>query len=281
MTEAFVNVAKTYCSASGPEKTGAICYAVGWTQHSSGVQIFAVLRFCNYSLATLVALAAILALPRSRIDSRFHRCSYTLRHSSGYLSDAKFGEESKTLASYINATLVGGRIFDKYIVSLLKAYYGESATPENDFGFNWLPRITGDHSHQGYWLEMLDGRMDGLFIMGQNPGGCRARLQVSSAAHLVNSNGWWCEMVETSQHPCRTNRPNFSGELRPEHIGHRNFPHARTGHAKKETHFSPTLSGFCNGAKRLSIPRAIAAANSFSISPRAGVEAEIAQNAIP
>ena len=35
----FLKVAETFCNASGPEKTGAICYAVGWTQHSTGVQI--------------------------------------------------------------------------------------------------------------------------------------------------------------------------------------------------------------------------------------------------
>src|SRR5207244_9963914 len=37
--ELFLKVAETYCSASGPEKTGVICYAVGWTQQSRGVQI--------------------------------------------------------------------------------------------------------------------------------------------------------------------------------------------------------------------------------------------------
>ena len=37
--DAFLRVADKYCAASGPEKTGGICYAVGWTQHSSGVQI--------------------------------------------------------------------------------------------------------------------------------------------------------------------------------------------------------------------------------------------------
>jgi formate dehydrogenase major subunit len=37
--DAFLHVANTYCKASGPEKTGSICYAVGWTQHSSGVQM--------------------------------------------------------------------------------------------------------------------------------------------------------------------------------------------------------------------------------------------------
>ena len=37
--EKFLEVAEAYTSASGPEKTGAICYAVGWTQHSKGPQI--------------------------------------------------------------------------------------------------------------------------------------------------------------------------------------------------------------------------------------------------
>src|SRR5439155_9904543 len=34
-----------------------------------------------------------------------------------------------------------------YVVSLLKAWFGEAATAANDFGFGWLPRIVGDHSH--------------------------------------------------------------------------------------------------------------------------------------
>ncbi len=37
--DVFQKVAETFCSASGPDKTAAICYAVGWTQHSNGVQI--------------------------------------------------------------------------------------------------------------------------------------------------------------------------------------------------------------------------------------------------
>ncbi len=50
--------------------------------------------------------------------------------------------------------------FDKYIVSLLKAYYGDAATKENDLGFDWLPRVTGDHSHLRL-LARHGGRQDG------------------------------------------------------------------------------------------------------------------------
>src|SRR5258708_22486943 len=75
---------------------------------------------------------------------------------------------------------------DKYIVSLLKAYYGDAATNENDFGFQWLPRLTGDHSHFGYWLDMADGKLEGLFVMGQNPavGAPNARLERNALSKL-------------------------------------------------------------------------------------------------
>ena len=48
--------------------------------------------------------------------------------------------------------------FDKYFVSLMKSYYGDEATKENNWGFDYLPRVTGDHSHFGYWLDMRTAR---------------------------------------------------------------------------------------------------------------------------
>src|SRR5262249_61093753 len=93
-----------------------------------------------------------------------------------------FGPESRTVKSSTDPFQPRAgwwNNLDKYIVSLLKAYYGDAARPENEFGFHWLPRITGDHSHQGYWLEMMDGKVEGLFIMGQNPavGGAHSGLE--------------------------------------------------------------------------------------------------------
>src|SRR5260221_10025196 len=86
---------------------------------------------------------------------------------------------------------------DKYIVSLLKAYYGDAATSANDFGFGWLPRLSGDHSHFGYWLDMADGKLEGLFVMGQNPavGAPNASLERKALAKLK----WLVlrDMVET------------------------------------------------------------------------------------
>ena len=72
------------------------------------------------------------------------------------------------------------------MVSLLKAYYGKRATKENDFGYDWLPKLTGDHSHFEFVMRMLDHKVDGYFIMGQNPavGSQNARLQRQSLARV-------------------------------------------------------------------------------------------------
>ena len=100
----------------------------------------------------------------------------------GYLPMPFFEEDANDFKSYLKKHTANAGLwnnFPKYAISLLKAYYGENATKDNDWGFDYLPRVTGDHSHFGYWLDMADGKMDGLFIMGQNPavGASNARLQ--------------------------------------------------------------------------------------------------------
>jgi formate dehydrogenase major subunit len=61
--------------------------------------------------------------------------------------------------------------FSKFIVSLLKAWYGDAATPDNDFGFSWLPRVDADYSALAYFDRMAKGEVKGYFLTGQNPGG--------------------------------------------------------------------------------------------------------------
>ena len=79
--------------------------------------------------------------------------------------------------------------------------------------------MTGDHSHQGYWLDMNDGRMEGLFVFGQNPavGGPNARLERRALAQLdwlvVN------DLVETETASFWYDSPEVErGELRPRDV---------------------------------------------------------------
>ena len=105
----------------------------------------------------------------------------------GYLSMPAADGKMNDLAGYLKRyTQETGLWHDtpKYIVSLLKAYYGARATKENDFGYGWLPRLTKDHSHFEFVMTMADHGMDGYFVMGQNPavGSQNARLQRQALA---------------------------------------------------------------------------------------------------
>jgi formate dehydrogenase major subunit len=64
--------------------------------------------------------------------------------------------------------------------------YGDAATKENDFGFAWHPRISGDHSHMPMMIAMSEDRVRGMFAMGQNPavGGQNASFQRAALGKL-------------------------------------------------------------------------------------------------
>src|SRR6476620_9679439 len=126
----------------------------------------------------------------------------------------------------------------------MKAYYGDGATKENDWGFNWLPRITGDHSHFGYWIDMADGKMEGLFVMGQNPavGGPNSGFQRTALSKLK----WLVvrDMVEVETASFWLDSPEVQrGELRPEDIATEVFLMPAAGTAEKE--------GTCTNTQRL------------------------------
>src|SRR5437764_2920946 len=72
------------------------------------------------------------------------------------------------------------------MVSLLKAWYGDAASRANDFGFDWLPRITQDNSQLQTFIRMAEGQVRGLFLLGQNPaiGAPNARLNREALRQL-------------------------------------------------------------------------------------------------
>jgi formate dehydrogenase major subunit len=126
-------------------------------------------------------------------------------------------------------------------VSTLKAYYGNRATAQNDFGYGWLPKLTGNHSFFEYLYDILDGKMDGMFLMGQNPaiGAPNARLQRTAFAKLK----WLVvrEMVETESANFWRESPEIErGELKTEEIETEVFFCPAAGHAEKEGAFTNT-----------------------------------------
>jgi len=243
--QVFLKTAEAFTSASGTDKTGAICYAVGWTQHSNGVQIVRSAAILQLLLGNIGRPGGGILALRGHASIQGSTDIPTLYDIlPGYLPMPFFEADSNNLKSYIEKHSSHTGLwanFDKYIISLLKAWYGEAATAANNFGFDWLPRVTGDHSHFGYWYDMLDGKMDGLFVMGQNPavGAPNARLQRSALAKLK----WMVvrDMVEIETVSFWHDSPEVErGELSPDTIATEVFLFPAAGTAEKSGTFTNT-----------------------------------------
>src|SRR5258708_3565059 len=189
--ESWLQVAQTLVENAGRERTSAICYAVGWTQQSKGVQIIRAAAILQLLLGNIGRPGGGIMALRGHASIQGSTDIPTLYDMlPGYLPmPLHNADDDNNLAAWIKTHKSPAgwwNNIDKYIVSLLKAYYGDAATKENDFGFEWLPRLTGDHSHFGYWLDMADGKLEGLFVMGQNPavGAPNARLERRALSKL-------------------------------------------------------------------------------------------------
>jgi formate dehydrogenase major subunit len=187
--EQWLRVARTLVENSGRERTTALCYAVGWTQQSKGVQIIRAAAILQLLLGNLGRPGGGIMALRGHASIQGSTDVPTLYDLlSGYMPQpaALVGQKvpaQQTLQEYIQsagsptgwwANLPG------YIRSFLQAWYGEAANEENgNVCYRWLPKITGDHSHLLTSYAMLDGKVKGYILLGQNPaaGSTNAKMQ--------------------------------------------------------------------------------------------------------
>ncbi len=175
----LVEIYKTYASSGKPDRSATIMYAMGWTQHTVGTQIIRTMAIIQLLLGNIgVSGGGVNALRgESNVQGSTDHC--LLFHIlPGYLKTPRASQQ--TLTEYNNkytpktnepmsANWWGN--YPKYSVSLLKAHYGAKATPENEFGYEWLPKL--DDGQNASWImlfhEMLLGKFKGFFAWGQNP----------------------------------------------------------------------------------------------------------------
>jgi formate dehydrogenase major subunit len=170
-----VRVAELLCANSGRERTSAIVYAVGWTQHTTGVQIIRTAGILQLLLGNVGRPGGGIVAMRGHSSIQGSTDVPTLYDMlPGYLPQPTADAQHDGLSSYAeHEGLPTGywANFRKFIVSLLKAWYGDAATADNDYRFAWLPRIDGDYSQLATFDRMSRGAMKGYFLFGQNPGG--------------------------------------------------------------------------------------------------------------
>jgi formate dehydrogenase major subunit len=241
--DVFVEVAEALCDNSGPERTSAFVYAVGWTQHSVGVQYIRTAAIVQQLLGNIGRPGGGIMALRGHASIQGSTDIPTLYNIlPGYIPMPHAASDS--LEDFIekNAATTGfWGAMDAYTVSLLKAYWGDAATADNEFCFDYLPRITGDHSTYETMLAMLDGSVEGFFVMGENPavGSANGRLHRRAMAELdwlvvrdfaeIESASFWYDAPEIE-----------TGELHTESIGTEVFFLPAAAHTEKNGSFTQT-----------------------------------------
>ncbi|PYN97584.1 MAG: formate dehydrogenase-N subunit alpha [Candidatus Rokuibacteriota bacterium] len=179
----FEEVAKLYCGNSGPEKTGTITYALNLTQHTNGVENIRSLCMLQILLGNIGRPGGGVTALRGHANVQGATDLELLYHElPGYLAQP-LRDAHPDLKTYLEKETPKGGYWTnkpKFMVSLLKAFYGDAATKENDFGYEWLPkRASADaYSHQHMFVDMYNGIIKGFLALGQNPavGGPNAKL---------------------------------------------------------------------------------------------------------
>src|SRR5581483_4435952 len=242
--EQYVAVAEALCENSGRERTSAFVYSVGWTQHSVGVQYIRTAAIVQLLLGNVGRPGGGVMALRGHASIQGSTDIPTLYNIlPGYLTMPHVGAYDD-LASYVEANRSPAGWwgnFGAYAVSLLKASWGEKATPENDFCFGYLPRIDEDNSIYRCVLDMLDGKVEGFVVVGENPavGSAHAKLHRLALAKLR----WLVvrDLVEIESASFWKDGPEIeTGELRTEEIPTEVFFLPASSHVEKEGSFTNT-----------------------------------------
>ena len=243
--EEFLRVARAWAENSGRERTAALVYSVGWTQHSVGAQYIRAGSIIQLLLGNIGRPGGGVIALRGHASIQGSTDVPTLFNLlPGYLvmPHAGHGDLSEYLGRIRGENQKGfWRNADAYMVSLLKEYWGEHATAENDYCFDYLPRINGDHGTYRTVMDMVDGNVFGYFLLGQNPavGSAHGRLQRLGMANLdwlvvrdmvmIESATFWKDGPEVE-----------TGEITPETCRTEVFVFPAASHVEKAGTFTQT-----------------------------------------
>jgi formate dehydrogenase major subunit len=240
----FRQVADALTSASGRDQTGAFVYSVGWTQHSTGVQNIRTAAILQLLLGNIgrpgggiMALRGHASIQGSTdIPTLFNLLPgyLPMPHAEHHLNLQQYVEEDAGKTGFWGN-------MDAYTVSLLKSWWGDAAGADNDYCFDYLPRLTGHHSTYETVRGQIEGTVKGYFLVGENPavGSANGKMQRLGLANLdwlvvrdlamIESATFWMDGPEIE-----------TGELSTEQIGTEVFFLPAAAHTEKDGSFTNT-----------------------------------------
>jgi formate dehydrogenase major subunit len=175
----FLEITKLFAASGKPDKAGVILYAMGTTQHTNGAQNIRSYGILQMLLGNMGVSGGGIAAMRGESNVQGSTDYALLYHIyPGYLGMTTTNDTS--IESYANRLIPKTNEpqsanwwsnYPKYITSLLKAWYGDNATADNDFGFQYLPKI--QHGKVYSWMPLFEaieaGTIKGMMAWGMNP----------------------------------------------------------------------------------------------------------------
>ncbi len=201
--ENLLKVYKEYGATGAPDKAGTECYALGWTHHTTGSQIIRAMSIIQLLLGNMGVCGGGINALRGEPNvqgSTDHAILYNilpgyLKMPSGSVETLAKYNEKYTSKSTDPQSANWYQNYPKYTVSFLKAMWGDEATPENDFGYSWLPKLDdGKHHSILHTIDsMYAGKIKGFFAYGSNiavssPNTTKVRKGLQKLKWMVNVN---------------------------------------------------------------------------------------------
>lgn len=174
----YLKICEMIGQTSARDKVMTSLYALGWTQHSKGAQNIR-------GMAMLQLILGNIGLPGGGVNALRGHSNIQgltdiglLSHTTpGYMNLAKDSEPdfATYMSTRANKPMLPGQTSfwqntDKFMVSFLKAMFGDAATKENDWGFDWLPKLDVPYYDILRTFDMMEhGKVNLYFCQGFNP----------------------------------------------------------------------------------------------------------------
>jgi formate dehydrogenase major subunit len=171
--DVYKKVCDLFCSTGKPDKAGNLIYAMGITQHTYGAQNVRATAMLQLLLGNIGIAGGGVNAQRGESNVQGSTDQGILYATlTGYVG-APSATAHANLKEYLEKETPKTSYWTnkpKFLISMLKAWYGAKATKENDFCFDYIPKHTGsDHSHMAIFEKMAEGSIKGYFAWGQNP----------------------------------------------------------------------------------------------------------------
>jgi formate dehydrogenase major subunit len=173
--EQFLEVAKLVGEMGRPDKVMTQVYAVGLTHHTTGSQMIRAGAVLQLLLGNMGRAGGGMNAERGHANIQGNTDNaisweilpgYLKVPAPGQRTVKDYFEESASKKAHPNAMNFFGTNYGKFLVSLLKAWYGDKATKENEYAFNHLPKPAGNASWITIFDQALQGKMEGLMLSG-------------------------------------------------------------------------------------------------------------------